>query len=589
MALQTKTISYGSFEWKNEISNAYVLDLILTEESVDQVANTSLVSFKFQLRSGSSNRFTAYIDCAVTVAGESFSVEDLHIVAAYNYTYTLLTGSVTVPHNADGTMTIEASASINTPESNPYAPPDLSFGDTMTLTAIPRISVPTVSPSPVAAGGTLTIRTNRNSNNFTHTLSYTFGQVSAQIAEDVADSFCWEVPAELAAQIPTANTGWGKIQCTTYQNGVMQGMEETDFVLTIPQNEETRPSLAPELQPINTGLPAIFDGIYIQGKSKLQATVNAVAWHAEIAAQSVQIQGLTYSGEDPIMTDILLQTGSCEVVCSATDTRRFSGNATLQITVLPYRKPAVTACSGLSDIICCRCDTEGNPDRKGTRILLKARRVWYGLGGRNKCTLRYRIREGDNLWPDDWTVLLEDTSAMDEVAQVLGDVLDTKRTYQVQLSTLDTVGEESVVTMPIGTANTPLHLGRGGRNVGIGRYCNYEHEDAIDIGWDMFLDQSVNGVYLDSCTVSGTELTLQTVFTAFDNAESGYQALWLWGSCSGQLIHGAIGVSGKGETAWSGTAGVSVAAAEDGKIIVTIPQANDDQLVLMATHKFEIN
>ena len=177
-----------------------------------------------------------------------------------------------------------------------------------------------------------------------------------------------------------------------------------------------------------------------------------------------------------------------------------------------------------------------------------------------------------------------------EVSGVLEDVqLSTKLTYQVQLSVVDTVGEESILTIPVGTANTPLHLGRGGRNVGIGRYCNYEHQDAIDIGWDIFLDQSINGMYLDTFFVTGMALTLQTRFAAFDGADPGYQVLLPWGSCGGQLIHGIIGVGGNGATMWSGTAGVSVAAMTDGKIIITIPQAEADQLVLMSPAKFEIN
>lgn len=590
MALQTQTFSLGSFEWKNPVSNAYILDLIITEESTDISANTSQISYVLQLRSGANNRFAGYLGASVVLGGtESARDTSIGIDAYYNHTYRLLSGNTTVGHNDDGSLELNVKANIWQAVSNSFAPPSMELTGTMTLTEIPRTSVPTAMPSPVAVGGSLIIRTNRKSDVFTHSLSYTFGQATAQIAEDVADSFEWTIPEELAAQIPNAATGWGKILCTTFNGADEIGSAETDFVVTIPQNDTTRPGLQPELQPVNTGLPDTFAGMYIQGKSKLQVALNAYAWYSDIVSQSVQVQGLTFSGEDPIQSSLLLQPGTCDVVCKATDGRGYTGNSTAQITVMAYRKPSVTACSGLSNVICCRSDAEGNPNKKGTRILLKARRAWYDLSGNNKCTLRYRLREEGGAWPTQWQTLLAATDTTNEVQTVLADVLSTKLTYQIQLSALDTLGEEGVLTMPIGTANTPLHLGRGGKNIGLGRYCNYDHENAVDVGWDMFLDGHANGMYWDVATLSGTTFTVQSCFATFEDAATAWQTLLLWGSGGGQPVHGTVVVGNDGSTAWDGTGGVSVAAGSDGKITITIPQAADDQLVLMSTHKFDMN
>ena len=595
MALQTKTFSTGSFAHGGSsnpgVSKGYVLDLILAEESVDVVANTSLVSYKLQLRSGSNNRFAGYLGASVSIGGNEVErATSIGLDAYYNHTYILLSDSITVKHDNDGSLKLAVKANIWQASENSYAPPSMEVSGSLELTQIPRVSIPTASPSPVAAGGMLTIRTNRKSDAFTHMLRYTFGNASGLIAEGVEDTYQWPVPEELAAQIPADTTGWGKIQCTTYHKGAALGTDETDLVVTVPQNETTRPKLEPVLQPVNNGLPEQFSGLYIQGKSKLQVSLNAQAWYSTIASQSLQVQGASFSGADPICSELLLLSGTYDVTCGAVDEREYAGSSTAQITVLAYKKPAVVACGGLEDVICCRCDAEGNPTRKGTRLLLKARRSWHSLTGLNSCTLRYRIREGGGAWSDDWKILLAADAAADEVSMVLPDeLLSTKLTYQVQLSAVDTLGEEGVLPVSIGTANTPLHLGRGGRNVGIGRYCNYEHQDAVDIGWDIFLDQSINGMYLDTCPVNGTELMLQTRFTAFDGTESGFQTLLLWGSCGNQLILGTIGVGGNGTAVWSGTAGVSVAAGTDGNIKITIPQAEADRLVLMSSDKFAIN
>ena len=591
MALQTKKFSLGSFEWKNPVSNAYILDLIITEESTDISANTSQISYVLQLRSGANNRFAGYLGASVVLGGtESARDTSIGIDAYYNHTYRLLSGNTTVGHNDDGSLELNVKANIWQAVSNSYAPPSMEVSGSVVLTQIPRVSVPSASPSPVAVGNTLTIRTNRKSDAFTHTLRYTFGNAAGLIDEGVKDTYQWSVPEELAAQIPDAVTGWGKIQCTTYHNGTELGTDETDLVITVPQNDISRPKLAPVLQPVNTGLSEQFSGIYIQGRSKLQVTLNAQTWYSRIASQYLQVQGATFFGEDPLCSNALSLSGTYEVTCSVVDARGYSGSSTEQVTVLPYKKPAVAACSGLSDVICCRSDTEGNPSRKGTRLLLKARRSWHSLNGLNSCTLRYRIREGNGVWPDNWKILLADGAATNEVSRVLEDeLLSTKLTYQVQISAVDTVGEESVLTMPIGTANIPLHLGRGGRNVGIGRYCNYDHENAVDVGWDMFLDGHANGMYWDVATLSGTTFTVQSCFATFEDAATAWQTLLLWGSGGGQPVHGTVVVGNDGSTAWDGTGGVSVAAGSDGKITITIPQAADDQLVLMSTHKFDMN
>lgn len=63
MALQTKTFTWGSYDYQSA-SRSYVLELILTENSVDQSANTSNISYELLLHSGSNNRFSGQIDSA---------------------------------------------------------------------------------------------------------------------------------------------------------------------------------------------------------------------------------------------------------------------------------------------------------------------------------------------------------------------------------------------------------------------------------------------------------------------------------------------------------------------------------------------
>lgn len=589
MALQTKTFSLGSFTWKDPVSNGYILELIITEEETDLSQNISRLTYQLQLRSGSNNRFTGYLGAEICLGGTQVAQKaQIGMDPYYNHTYSLLSGSTAMKHGSDGSLLLEVTARIWQESANSYAPPAMEISGTMELTRIPRVSVPTASPSPVAPGGKLTIRTNRKSDAFTHILSYQFGEASGVIAENVSDVYEWQVPEALAALIPNDTTGWGEIRCVTVYGGEPLGEDKTDLVITVPQNDITRPVLNPQLLPVNEGLPDQFADLYIQGKSRLQVHTNAAAWYSQIANCTMQVQGLTYSGSDPIRTDILLQSGACEVVCSATDGRGYEGKVSQSITILPYKKPSVVACSGLEDIICCRSDAEGNPSRKGTRLLIKAQRAWYALGGRNACTIQWRYRESGAAWQDHWQILLAADAQSDEVTVVADVLLEIKQTYQVQLRAIDTVGESSTLTMPIGTANTPLHLGRGGRNLGLGRYCDYTHEDAIDVGWPMYLHESINGLYLGSCVINGPTFTLQTRFAQFLADGNGWQSMQIWGCCGGVPVYGTVGVSEKGETVWSGTEGVQVAAGVEGRVIVTVPQADGDQLIVMSTDRITI-
>lgn len=391
MALQTKTISYGSFEWKNEISNAYVLDLILTEESVDQVANTSEVSFKFQLRSGSSNRFTAYIDCAVTVAGESFSVEDLHILAAYNYTYTLLTGSVTVPHNADGTMTIEATASINTPESNPYAPPDLSFGDSMVLTAIPRAS--TLAATGAAIGSAATVVVSRKSADYTHSIFYEFGSRSGYLADAVGTHSETEVrltdttlllplPESFYREIPDSPTGICTLTCRTWSGDTQIGDAQTaaftvtaDPALCGPQVTGTAADIREQTLAL-TGDSRIL----VRGMSHALCAVEAAARYG------ATLQSVTAGGQDVSAGACTLENvTTAEIRLRATDSRGYTAEYTVPgLTLVPYAPLSFHAAARRTD------PTSGN-------AVLTVQGTWYSgsFGGQtNALTGRCRVDGG---------------------------------------------------------------------------------------------------------------------------------------------------------------------------------------------------
>lgn len=327
MALQTKTFSYGSLAYQSE-SNAYVLELIVTEESVDQIANTSQISYKLQLRSGPNNRFSAYIDCAVTLAGQTQSLTGMGIGAAYNHTYTLLTGTVTVPHREDGTLDMVLRASIDTPQTNPYAPPDITISDTMTLTAIPRAS--SVAATSAYIGDTVTVAVGRKSMHYSHSLAYSFGALSGYLADAAGTlsdeevkltdtTVLFPLPVTFYGQIPDAPAAPCTLTCTTYYADGVIGQTQTVFTVTA-DPARCSPVLTGTAADVNeevltlTGSPQIL----VLGKSTVQCAVQAQAQQgAEITA--VYVNGVQMAN-NPCTIDKFSAQG---VVLRAVDSRGY--------------------------------------------------------------------------------------------------------------------------------------------------------------------------------------------------------------------------------------------------------------------------
>lgn len=229
MALQTKTFTWGSYAYKSE-SNAYVLELTMTENSTNQEDNTSNVSYSLVLKSGSNNRFTGDIDSIIKLNGEEVASGTKHITAAYNSSWTLLTGSSNVTHNADGSLNMPIEVSINT--YNSYAPPDKTLYWSWSLTSIPRASTISCTTENIESNPTITI--SMASSSFTHTITYSFGTLKGTIAEKTNATVIsdWTIPADFYGQIPSAKVGYGTLTCTTYNGGTEIGTYTCDFTVT---------------------------------------------------------------------------------------------------------------------------------------------------------------------------------------------------------------------------------------------------------------------------------------------------------------------------------------------------------------------
>lgn len=143
-------------------------------------------------------------------------------------------GETTIEHNADGTKTISAYIQLVQGGSDMHVSNVSSGSQNIQLSTIPRSSTPSFG-NPLTVGNKTTIRTNRASSSFTHTLTYVFGKKSGTVATGIGDSVDWIPPADLLTEIPNSSSGNGTFVLTTFSGQTKIGEKSVGFTLNSTQ------------------------------------------------------------------------------------------------------------------------------------------------------------------------------------------------------------------------------------------------------------------------------------------------------------------------------------------------------------------
>lgn len=347
MALQTQTYSVGSFDRYEGTSNGYILDLILTEEATDQLANTSLISYKLQLRSGPSNRFNGYLRAEVILGGKSVAVEEMATIsAAYNKTYLLLSGTETVTHDNDGSFTLSASGSakmLGETISNPYAPPDMTATGDMALTTIPRAS--TLAATSVFIGDASTIAVGRKSPSYVHSIRYQFGSISGYIADAAGThsdtevkltdtALLFPVPESFYGEIPNAPSAPCTLTCITYSGDLQIGNPQTATFTITADPARCGPLVTGSVADVNEDTLALTGDSYVlvQGVSEAGCIVEAQARHSAVIS-ALYINGVPIESSPYVLDTVT----TSAITYRAVDSRGYSAEYTVPgLSLIPY-------------------------------------------------------------------------------------------------------------------------------------------------------------------------------------------------------------------------------------------------------------
>ena len=104
-------------------------------------------------------------------------------------------------------------------------------------------------------------------------------------------------------------------------------------------------------------------------------------------------------------------------------------------------------------------------------------------------TLFYRLQGTDGLITN---FKVNELGVADEYSALIPDeVFDLTKAYTIQIRAIDDIGEYDLKTFDIPTRDVALHLGKGGKNVSVGSYCDYSEEYTFHSEWKGIFDDDV--------------------------------------------------------------------------------------------------
>lgn len=407
-----------------------------------------------------------------------------------NSTKTIVDTTITVPHREDGTATVTVATWMDTKISAGV----VEKSQTVALTTIARASQPSCITSPNNTrdvghfGDTIRIYMNSKSSKFTHNVYYSFGTKTAQkIAFDVVNNVDWNIPLDLIRELTAdAKGGWGQIYVETYTDGGTKyvGSKSCEFSAKVPDVKETKPKVTMTLDPIGA-LPSAFAGLYIQGLTKVKATLSAKGeYGASIRSYLMKVDGVYHDSGDEYTSSYFANPGSKTVYGYATDSRGHMGEASQTINVLPYSNPKLEGASAV------RCDENGNKSESGTYLKISGKRSYSPCISngvqKNFCKIQYQLSQGAVTLP--WVTILDynDLSSDEVTTEPLYGTLSAEESYVICVRAIDDIGRsaESYITIP--TEKVYMHRDGARNAIGLGKYA--ERDNAVDSAWGFYMN-----------------------------------------------------------------------------------------------------
>lgn len=402
-------VSYGSYFWvKWEIKG-----------SQDITNNRTTISWSCGLHPEEQYYTNAVKMNAVTINGTKVYSGGTYSNITDYQDRTFDSGTLTIPHNSDGSKSFTISAVSGWIYGNgDYYGKAKSF----TLPTIPRAS--SVSCTTTNIGSNATISISRASSSFTHTLSYAFGDLTGTIATKTSStSVSWSLPTTFYAQIPNAKSGTGTITCDTYNGSTKIGSKTCSFTATVSESA-SKPTLSPTVVDNNSTTTALTgdSSKFIKYYSNASVSTGASARNsATLKSQKITCGAKSISSASGTINKV--ESGS--FTFSATDSRGYTTTQTVNKTLIEYIK------------LTCSMEA-GAPTTAGVATLKISGNYFNGSFGAvaNTLTVQYRYKTQGGTYGS-WTETTATKSGNTYNATATISGLDYQTTYVFQARAID--------------------------------------------------------------------------------------------------------------------------------------------------------
>lgn len=409
----------GSFT--GTTNNEYITPKITWSATQSTVLNASEVTatLSYTRTNSGYETYGTWIG-SITIGGKK--LEGTKSVTITNGTYTeVITHKATIYHNSDGTKTITISA-LGAISGTTLSKTTIS--KSITLDTIPRASSITCTSAVIEQESTIKI--NRASSAFTHTITYSFGSLRGTIAtKTTATTVYWQVPISFYEELGNNASGTVTLTCTTYNGTSTLGTRSINVTVTM-GSDVAKPTLAPKVYDTDEYTIALTGdrNIIIQNYNNVYVETGAEPSHgATLTIQTISDGSETISAASGYFEN----TDSNSFTVSAKDNRGYIATQTISKTLIPYVKPTCNL-------------TAKNPDTSGSiSFEISGRFFNESFGAQtNTILLHYRVKEEDNDWGE-WVAI--EPTITDGNYKIAGTVegLDYKNKYTLQARVADLI------------------------------------------------------------------------------------------------------------------------------------------------------
>lgn len=470
---------------------AVTLTLAITQNSQSTSNNTSNVTVSATASwTGGSYNATGQCTGSITIDGTKYSFSGIKFNTGQTTTGSavVMTKTVNVNHNSDGTKTLSCSASFVTGVSSGT----IAASASKALTTIPRKSTLTVGNSTLGTAQTLTVT--RQSTSFTHSI-YVYCHAPGSTATE-KQTICTKSTSGTISFTPPLS--WASLNTTgyslvtlydlcTYNGDTLIGVTSYSTTTTIPTTIKPVCSLS-VTDP--TGCYSKY-GAYVKSLSKFEVAVTVTQYsYSSIKSYKTTANGSTYTKAN-FTTDVLKTSGTSTITATVTDGRGTPSNAASEsVTVLDYKQPTVVS------LIVRRCDADGTINDQGECIQATFSATVTDLNSLNTAVYKIRYKktsetEYTEISSSDTTSALAAYSGVYTITDgVYIFEADSGSSYNVEFEASDDHNSTTRVTSA-STAFTLMHFHSSGYGIGIGKIA--EETDLFDIGLPTKFNEPVYG------------------------------------------------------------------------------------------------